>query len=55
MQGNLLNFGMSKHLVEEIAAAEKVQTKQPVCAAAFSQEKNWEAWKGSSVLHGSCL
>lgn len=55
MQGNLLDFGMSKHLVEEIATSEKVQTKQPVCAAAFSQEKNRDAWEGSSVLRGSCL
>lgn len=31
MQGKLLDFGMCKHLVEEIATSEKVQTKQPVC------------------------
>lgn len=31
MQGKLLDFGMRKHLVEEIATSEKVQTKQPVC------------------------
>lgn len=31
MQGKLLEFGMHKHLVEEIVGSEKVQTKQPVC------------------------
>jgi len=31
MQGKLLDFGMHKHLVEEIVTSEKVQTKQPVC------------------------
>lgn len=31
MQGKLLDFGMRKHSVEEIATSEKVQTKQPVC------------------------
>lgn len=31
MQGKLLDFGMRKHLVEEIATSQKVQTKQPVC------------------------
>lgn len=31
MQGKLLDFGMRKHLVEEIVTSEKAQTKQPVC------------------------
>jgi len=55
MQGKLLDFGMHKHLVEETATAEKAQTKQSVCVAAFSREHNREAWKALSVLHASCL
>lgn len=57
MQVKLLDFGMHKHLVEEIVTSEKVQTKQPVCLCdcllAGEQPKNMERLE--SVFHSSCL